>query len=106
MMKLPLGVDFEDFVERLGSSVFRLPLLSQQLRHRSALGTLQDYLHADVGDVVDGAVVEFLKDLHTLSTQEMIKKWYSPETLKAFANCYKPNLPTPSMTLLPPQTRG
>lgn len=89
MLRLPDGVTTEEFVGRLGRRAFILPLISHQLRHRSVLSTLKDYLHTREMDAVDKAVTSFLRDLQELSTQEVVEKWYTPEAPKEFVKRVK-----------------
>jgi hypothetical protein len=58
--------------ERLGEMVLRLPLSSHHLDHKKVQYTVKDYIIPEKGDL-EG---QFIRDLFTLSTEEMIHIWF------------------------------
>lgn len=66
---------------KLGELVFRLPLASKGLRHTNVKSTLS-YIHGG------GLEMEFLKDLLTLKTQELIDNWYGGDEAAGRANAF------------------
>lgn len=53
-----------------------LPLNSMQLGHANPLGTVRDYLSSNNSS----PEIDFIIDLFTASTEEIIEKWYGAET--------------------------
>ncbi|MER2170930.1 MAG: hypothetical protein ABS938_09860 [Psychrobacillus psychrodurans] len=57
---------------KVGSRLFGAPLASLQGHHKYLKSTFDDYISVDEDDL-EG---EFVKDILTLSTPEIIDKWY------------------------------
>lgn len=64
--------DCED--EKLGIMLKKIPLISMELGHTRAKDTIKDYIMP--GNDVNAM---FIKDLFTLTTVEVIDKWYGGE---------------------------
>jgi hypothetical protein len=64
----------QEMEERMGGILLRLPFVAKQCGHKSPIGTLVDYMRPE--DPSTKLAVEFLRDFVTLSTQDIIAKWY------------------------------
>ncbi|PJI12378.1 hypothetical protein CTV96_09530 [Bacillus altitudinis] len=60
--------------KKLGEMIMRVPLGSHKLNHKW-MKSVKDYMNPN-SDVVES---QFIYDLYTLTTEEMIDKWYGGE---------------------------
>ncbi|QUG79117.1 hypothetical protein [Bacillus subtilis] len=61
--------------KRLGEMIWKIPLISKKLNHVHMKGSVRDYINPN-SDILEQ---EFIYDLFTLKTDEMIEKWYDGE---------------------------
>jgi hypothetical protein len=54
----------------VGDKLFRLVLISRQFGHVRLAGTAEDYIHPQSPEM------EFVRDTFTLTTAEIIEKWF------------------------------
>jgi hypothetical protein len=65
--------------EKLGNAVWILPLISKNLGHKHVKSSVQDYLDAKTGS----AEQEFIHDVFTMKTNDIIEKWFDGEEAAA-----------------------
>lgn len=58
--------------EKLANTLLQVPLVSMQLNHKHIKGSLRDY----VSPSEENYEGQFVKDLFTLETDQIIEKWY------------------------------
>lgn len=56
---------------KLANALLKTPLVSMKLNHKHLSSSLRDYVSPDAG-----LEVEYVRDLFTLTTDEIITKWY------------------------------
>lgn len=61
--------------EKLGENLLRLPLVSFHANHKKVQYTVRDYVLPSE-DNLEG---QFVRDLFTLTTDELIEKWFDGE---------------------------
>ncbi|MBO0589600.1 hypothetical protein [Sporosarcina sp. E16_8] len=62
--------------DKLAVLLKKIPLISMQLGHAKVHGTVRDYLISSETNIE----LDFVCDLFTMSTKEIIEKWYGGES--------------------------
>lgn len=62
--------------EALAQTLMRVPLVSMQANHKYPKSTLKDYILPSENNLES----QFVKDVYTLTTEEIIDKWYNGKT--------------------------